>query len=645
MVQAVTDPELLKQLEGDSGGAVSDPELLAQLEGKTPAVKTAASKRDATHPLMRAVYGVTDPAFHAVNILDRGIVNPVRQKLFPGASSMQDVIREREASYQAPEGMDWWRLGGNALTAWMPQERALAATEAIPRIAAAAPWKRAVASNAAVGGTQAGITSAGTGGSMSDVAGATGAGTLFGGVLGGGAHAASNTLKWGYDALKDANGEKAAAKWLNEKVFGNRADAAVQALRNTKPIVPGEQVTAGLAATPSLPELKTLQRTAEKAPETGHKFTQIDANNQKARIAPLVEMAYPSNRYFDPATGKKMLSEAEQLRSDVTGPLFKRAGADRVDSTPQIENILAGGEMGPSTRFADRSIDQSSANSGGATTRGTYAVEPTFSTPMQGETPVMTSLGAPSTHSIDELQRVRMALDDEMDQLRRGGTNKSGLSLRQLAEARNQVSEHMRQGSGNFALASDTFANLSQPQNQGVVANSLVKALKSPSGLERNEKYLAAVEKPPAELARKDLSPRFQDIREIMTPDQMGTINKVTRSVKREQDVENLANVDVEQFQSAMGKVERAVPAVLNTMVSTARRFARLGGKSSEDKVRAIVNEATTDPNKLADLMQYIPPSERNAFLREINMIGQPVRNISMTAATAAGPQENQNAP
>jgi hypothetical protein len=203
----------------------------------------------------------------------------------------------------------------------------------------------------------------------------------------------------------------------------------------------------------------------------------------------------------------------------------------------------------------------------------------------------------------------------------------------------------MRQGSGNFALASDTFANLSQPQNQGVVANSLVKALKSPSGLERNEKYLAAVEKPPAELARKDLSPRFQDIREIMTPDQMGTINKVTRSVKREQDVENLANVDVEQFQSAMGKVERAVPAVLNTMVSTARRFARLGGKSSEDKVRAIVNEATTDPNKLADLMQYIPPSERNAFLREINMIGQPVRNISMTAATAAGPQENQNAP
>lgn len=61
----------------------------------------------------RFIEGVKDPVYGVGQIMDKVLVDPIRQAISPGATNMTDVIRAREAEYQAPEGVDWARIGGN----------------------------------------------------------------------------------------------------------------------------------------------------------------------------------------------------------------------------------------------------------------------------------------------------------------------------------------------------------------------------------------------------------------------------------------------------------------------------------------------------------------------------------------------------
>jgi len=68
-------------------------------------------KREEYHPVRRFIEGMSDPVYGAAQIADK-VINPIRQYLDPGASSMEDLIRERDQQYAAPEGFDWARMTG-----------------------------------------------------------------------------------------------------------------------------------------------------------------------------------------------------------------------------------------------------------------------------------------------------------------------------------------------------------------------------------------------------------------------------------------------------------------------------------------------------------------------------------------------------
>lgn len=72
-------------------------------------------QREPDSVLSRIGTGIMDPVYGAAQIADRVLVNPIRQAISPGAASMEDVIRERDAEYSAPGGVDWARMGGNVL--------------------------------------------------------------------------------------------------------------------------------------------------------------------------------------------------------------------------------------------------------------------------------------------------------------------------------------------------------------------------------------------------------------------------------------------------------------------------------------------------------------------------------------------------
>jgi hypothetical protein len=62
--------------------------------------------------LKRTLTGMADPVYGLGQMADKAI-DPIRQMISPGASSMDDVVAQRNAEYQAPEGVDWARMGGN----------------------------------------------------------------------------------------------------------------------------------------------------------------------------------------------------------------------------------------------------------------------------------------------------------------------------------------------------------------------------------------------------------------------------------------------------------------------------------------------------------------------------------------------------
>lgn len=63
--------------------------------------------------LSRVATGLADPVHGAAQIADRYLVDPIRQRISPGATSMQDVTRQRDQNYNAPEGFDAARMAGN----------------------------------------------------------------------------------------------------------------------------------------------------------------------------------------------------------------------------------------------------------------------------------------------------------------------------------------------------------------------------------------------------------------------------------------------------------------------------------------------------------------------------------------------------
>lgn len=116
-MKPITDPALLEQLDAPDSKlpafdrpqrkAVTDKALIDQLEGKQPKEVDSIGSR--------IMSGLADPIYGAAQIADRVLVNPIRQAISPGATSMEDVIASRNANYKAPEGVDVARMAGNVL--------------------------------------------------------------------------------------------------------------------------------------------------------------------------------------------------------------------------------------------------------------------------------------------------------------------------------------------------------------------------------------------------------------------------------------------------------------------------------------------------------------------------------------------------
>ena len=537
---------------------------------------------------------------------------------------------------------DNWRTLGRVLK---PAEtllgmKAAQAVTAIPKIAAASGLSKNIVAGSAAGAT---------GGSLSEN---PIEGSLYGGALGGVLGAAFRPLERGADILYDLvstwkAGERGqVVKWLNQ-IFpdAKSKQQAIAELNNLSAIVPGEKVTSGLASVSGkqpIPALKSIEERARKSVEQSPTFSAYDIASEEARVNPIESIAFPGRRFFNPETGKVEPSELEALRSKVTDPLYALADKDKVQISKQLENVISSAQTAPLTSKAEGSFEQMMANKGLTPKPSEVQVEP-------AKKMVPWSGGIPSNEpfvpqnpirSIQELQRVKDEFSKKINEISQAIDNPTVTLRNQLIDARNILNNAMKSQSGSYAVANQIFKNYSAPQNRADVAEELLKALRSSSGKERASSFLSAMEEAPRTLKRSGL-PMFSDIRQVMTPEQVGMLSNVSKSLSRQEAYKGLQAPNLPQMKSPSEEVLDVIPSIISRPIAFIKKALSKAGAQTDSAAQKLLNEAATDPKKMAALLSELTPSERLEsinWLRQ-NRIGLLGGDIGMITSNAFTPK------
>jgi len=507
----------------------------------------------------------------------------------------------------------------------VPGGAAARGAQALPLVRAAIPGIRNV-----VGGAAAGA--AGNAVIDEDI----GQGALFGGaaapflsLLGKGASLATGAVQ---DIAGGAQG--AAVKKLRD-IFGDRAAAAIAALRNTQGIVPGEAPTVGRAASETLPELKVFEEAARKKPGADQLLMQ-DAQNAAARQNVLeghARLARPGVATMD---GKIPLSPAAEMRQAVSSVNYARANPDRIDLTPELEAILRGEEARAAASAGNRAFSQQQTNAfagGRNVPRGAVAGSP--GGPGGRDAAGMPMPAVPGNRSVQDLQQFKNELTARIERIRMTDPEEAY----RLSQARRQLTEQMEAQSPSYSEATNNYRELSRPQNQGEVSDVMLKALRgNPTVKEDIPAFLGSIENAPKTIKNALGDSRYQQLEQVMTTNQMAEINALRQSAEREA---RYAALDVpetviQKYKSVFDTVADNTPGLFSQSITILRAAAKRLGRRSDKDVEAVVNRAVSDPAEMAKLLESLPPQDRNATINAIRRIGaQPETKGAIIGAVA----------
>jgi hypothetical protein len=518
----------------------------------------------------------------------------------------------------------------------IPGGAAMRGAQALPLVRAAPAMVRNIAGGAAAG-------AAGNAAIDEDI----GQGALFGGVAAPVMSVAGRLGSRVVGGIQDiVGGPQGAATRKLRDIFGDRTAAAVAALRGTQGIVPGETPTAGRAASEFLPEFKVMEDVARRSPAAEALLMQ-DAQNMAARQNVLeghARLARPGVAVQD---GPIPLSPAAEMRQAGTSANYARANSDRIDLTPELEAIVRGEEARAASRAGDRAFSQQQTNAfagGGNIPRGAVAGSP--GGPGGRDAAGMPMPSIPGNRSVQDLQQFKNELTAKIERIRMSDPEEAY----RLSQARRQLTEQMEAQSPSYSAATTNYRELSRPQNQGEVANVMLNALRGSRGgaTEDVGGFLRSVEDAPRTIKNAMGTSRYQQLEQVMTPQQMAEINALRNSATREA---RYASLDVPEsvvrkYESVFDTIANNSPGVFNQIVTVFRAAAKRLGRQSDADVEAIVNRAVRSPEEMARLLESLPPVDRNATINAIRRIGaRPETSGAIIGATAPAISEEQNAP
>lgn len=370
--------------------------------------------------------------------------------------------------------------------------------------------------------------------------------------------------------------------------------AAQNALANAQPSMTVRQALADVTS----PQVQYLGETVQAKTAPGRKLS-IEAAQEADRMARL-QGATPD------------LRSAEAMRGNVSGPLYTAA----TQPTTAI-NVL------PLTQQID----------------GLLAANP-------GNTKLVSALNQVKTglEASTDAQQVSSVLDNLKDLI----SNKDN---KFIVKNLTNVKSTIEQALPGYQKAQQVFAAASPPVNQAKVLGAMQEVLTQPLGVgERAGPFMTALGRGETALLKKSTgAARYDDLSQVLSPQQMGVVKGIESELKRNAEVvrQTQAGADAMKIILEANQSKFRLPSFLDVKVTVTNEVLDILKDKMSANVLKELEKGFASAEDFQTLMKKVPASQRLDVLRALgqaNLSPTKLNVITQTQNALAPAQENQNA-
>jgi hypothetical protein len=456
-------------------------------------------------------------------------------------------------------------------------------------------------------------------------------GGAVGAALGGAAPVAlpavAKAAGWLWDAAAGRLVQVKAGKILRE-VSGNDLAAIQAANANAAPGLTSAQAVqeAGITA-------PVYQAAAQRAPTPATAaFIADKAKADAAARVAILEAETPD------------LATAQAAREAAAGPLYEQARTAAAKVSPELEKVFGRLPTGTLEKAADLARMDGRPFIIGET-KAAQAV-PTGLLDAAGQPIMKTAPATTAAISGESLHYIKRALSDISN-----ASPATGMGKDTQAVARNVLTDYLKAVESKDVLpiygqARQVFAQESKPVNQAQVLNKMMETLKgSGAANEKPAQFLNALgQGESALLKRADQNPRFGGLKEVLTPEQMGAVNKVSGQLQREAAMEESAKQGKEALASILRERPTTVPGINAASAIMNRVASILRGQVKDSTMEALAKGMQSGKNA-NELLATLPAEERNAVLKAFSNVKVSGATAGLAGGNALTPvRKNQNA-
>ena len=371
------------------------------------------------------------------------------------------------------------------------------------------------------------------------------------------------------------------------------------------------------------------------------------AQESRARLAAAPDVTATGTM---PARGGS-LEAAREARAAQTGPMFTRAERDVIPADTTIETLMARPSMrGAIERAAQIAAEENRPFS-------LRPAEPPAAPGVLGPDgrPAPTTAAAPETnYSVRDLQYVKRGLDELI------ADPASGLGRAEraaIASTRQQLLGWIDSQSPAYRAAREAFQTASGPVNQAEIGRFLESRLTQPLTGEatRAGMFAGAIREAPATIKRATGQTRFSYLSDVLTPEQIRTVDNIRRDLAREEQANALARrarTNIPNIEAVMSEASGSARLNFLSRVATVTNMVldKFEGRLNRELAMRIATDLM-DPQTTANALERALRREANqaatvaATRRPFEATAEALRNPALRVipqvTNAMAPDEN----
>jgi hypothetical protein len=196
-----------------------------------------------------------------------------------------------------------------------------------------------------------------------------------------------------------------------------------------------------------------------------------------------------------------------------------------------------------------------------------------------------------------------------------------------------------------YGLARQQYATLSEPVNQAQVLNKMQEVLTGPAGAERSTAFLNVMGSGEnALLKRANQNPRFGGLEEVLTPKQMGAVNKVAGELTRDAKIAKEASDGKVALRVILdeNKSKLRLPNFMSAKATVANETIGILEGKLDKKVLEVLKKGFESGENMEKLLSAVPAKDRN---RVLSAISKAKSGLSPEKLNALGLSSNALAP